>query len=110
MIKMLKLVVHFSEDVGMNFGVNKCEYQCIERGKRKGQNQPLEVHELIVQEVEDGDNYKYLGIDESVGINDPLNKERVTKEYKARVKLSPIIRLLYRSWHQQLESLTGQVT
>ena len=71
-IKMLKLVVRFS-DVRMNFGVSKCAYQCIERGKRKGQNQPLEVHELIIQEVEDGDNYKYLGIDESVRINDPLN-------------------------------------
>ena len=56
------------------------------RGKRKGQNQPLEVHELIIQKVEDSDNYKYLGINKSVRINDPLNKEQMTKEYKARVK------------------------
>ena len=83
---MLKLAVQFSKDVGMNFGVSKCAYQYIERGKRKGQNQPLEVDELIVQKIKDGENYKYLGIDESVGINGPLNKERVTKEYKARVK------------------------
>ena len=35
MIEMLKMVVQFSEDVGMNFGVNKSAYQCIEWGKRK---------------------------------------------------------------------------
>ena len=86
MIEMLKMVVQFSEDVGMNFGVNKCAYQCIERGKRKEQSQPLEVNGLIIKEVEEGDNYKYLGVDESVGINGPLNKDRVVKEYKARVK------------------------
>ena len=55
---MLELVVQFSEDIGMNFGVNKCAYQRIERRKRKGQNQLLEVHELIIHEVKDGDNYK----------------------------------------------------
>ena len=86
MIKMLKMVVQFSEDVGMNFGANKCAYQCIERGKRKEQSQPLEVNGLIIKEVEEGDTYKYLGVDESVGINGPLNKDRVVKEYKARVK------------------------
>ena len=86
MIEMLKMVVQFSEDVGMNFGVNKCAYQCIERVKRKEQSQPLEVNGLIIKEVEEGDNYKYLGVDESVGIHGPLNKDRVVKEYKARVK------------------------
>ena len=86
MIEMLKMVMQFSEDVGMNFGVNKCVYQCIERGKRKEQSQPLEVNSLIIKEVEEGDTYKYLGVDESIGINGPLNKDRVVKEYKARVK------------------------
>ena len=88
MIEMLKMVVQFSEDVGMNFGVNKFAYQCIERRKRKEQSQPLEVNGLIIKEVEEGDTCKYLGVDESVGINGPLNKDRVVKEYKARVKRS----------------------
>ena len=63
MIEMLKMVVQFSEDVGMNFGVNKCAYQCIEKGKRKEQSQPFEVNGLIIKEVEEGDTYKYLGVD-----------------------------------------------
>ena len=53
------------------------------KGKQKEQSQPLEVNGLIIKEVEEGDNYKYLGVDESVGINGPLNKDRVVKEYKA---------------------------
>ena len=80
MIEMLKMVVQFSEDVGMNFGVNKCAYQCIERGKQKEQSQPLEVNGLIIKEVEEGDTYKYLGVDESVGIKSPLNKDRVVSQ------------------------------
>ena len=40
MIKILEIVTTFSHDVGMSFGVSKCAYQCIERGKQKLQNQP----------------------------------------------------------------------
>ena len=86
MKKILEIVTTFSQDVGMSFGISKCAYQCIERGKQKLQNQPLEVNSLIMQEIEEGDQYKYLGMDESVGIIGPLNKQRVVKEYKARVK------------------------
>ena len=86
MIKILEIVTTFSHDVGMSFGISKCAYQCIERGKQKLQNQPLEVNSLIIQEIEEGDQYKYLGMDESVGIIGPLNKQRVVKVYKTRVK------------------------
>ena len=86
MKKLLEIVTTFSHDVGMSFGISKCAYQCIERGKQKLQNQPLEVNSLIIQEIDEGDQYKYLGMDESVGIIGPLNKQRVVKEYKARVK------------------------
>ena len=86
MIKILEIVTTFSHDVGMSFGVSKCAYRCIERGKQKLQNQPLEVNSLIIQEIEEGDQYKYSGMDKSVGIIGPLNKQRVVKEYKMRVK------------------------
>ena len=86
MIMMLELVTQFSSDIGMNFGVSKCAYQSVERGKRKPENNPIEVNGLEIQEIKDGDNYKYLGVDESVGIDGPLNKQRVIKEYKSRIK------------------------
>ena len=86
MMKLLETVTQFSNDVGMKFGVSKCAYQVIERGKRRAQNEDLEVNGLQIQEIQEGDCYKYLGIDESIGIDGPLNKQRVIKEYKTRVK------------------------
>ena len=41
---------------------------------------------FTIREVAEGDHYTYLGVYESVSIDAPLNKERVTKEYKRRVK------------------------
>ena len=82
MIMMLELVTQFSSDIGMNFGISKCAYQSIERGKQKPENNPIEVNGLEIQEIKDGDNYKYLGVDESVGIDGPLNKQRVIKEVR----------------------------
>ena len=81
MIKILKTVIMFSKDIGMNFGITKCAYQCIERGRRVAQNKSLKVDGLEIQEIEEDDQYKYLGMDESIGIIGPLNKE-----YKTRVK------------------------
>ena len=75
--KMLGTVAMFSKDIGMTFGESKCAYQCIERGKKK---LPLLVNNLTLKEIDEGDQYRYLGIDESVGILGPLNKERGIKE------------------------------
>ena len=89
LLNLLKIVVEYSEDIGMSFGDIKCAYQCIQRGKSKEIGSPLRVNHLTVQEIKEGDNYKYLGTDESVGFDGPLNKERVIKEYKRRVNRDP---------------------
>ena len=43
--------------------------------------EPIKVNNLTITEIEEGDHYKYLGIDESDGYDEPLNKQRVIKEY-----------------------------
>ena len=86
MKQMLETVTQFSNEVGMNFGEAKCAYQSIERGRRKPENESLYVNGLNIQEIKEGDNYRYLGIDESVRIDGPLNKDRIRKEYKSRVR------------------------
>ena len=83
---MLKTVTQYSNGVGMKFRESKCTYQVIERGTRKAQDKTLEINGLKIQQTQEGDNYRYLGIDKSVGIDGPLNKQRVIKEYKSRVK------------------------
>ena len=66
MMPMLKAVTQYSNDVGIKFGESKCAYQVIERGKCKAQDKTLKINGLKIQEIQEGDNYRYLGIDESV--------------------------------------------
>ena len=54
-------------------------------GEKSEIGEPIKVNNLTITEIEEGDHYKYLGIDESVGYDGPLNKQRVIKEYKRRV-------------------------
>ena len=63
---------------------------------KSAQDAPLIANNLKIKEIEEQDQYKYLGIDESVGILGPLNKERVMKEYKSRVK---------KIWNSELNGL-----
>ena len=70
----------------MKFGEDKCAYVLIISRKRKSGNGPIEINGLKVRELKDEEEYKYLGQDESVGYSGPLNKERVVKEYKKRVR------------------------
>ena len=55
-------------------------YQSIKSGKRKAKNKNLEVNGLKIQEMQERDNYRYLGIDESLGIDGPLNKKDINQE------------------------------
>ena len=80
----------------MTFGLSKCVYQSTERGKCKAENKPLVVNNLSIEEIEEGDQYKYLGTDDSVDIIGTLNKEKVIKEYKLRVK---------KIWNSELNGL-----
>ena len=48
--------------------------------------QTIEINGLRVKELQEEEFYTYLGQDEAVGYNGPLNKEKVTKEYKRRVR------------------------
>ena len=83
---LLDIITTFSNDVGMTFGESKCAYIYIEHGKRKSLGKSIKINGLTVRELEHGEMYTYLGQDESIRYNGPLNKERVTNEYKRRVR------------------------
>ena len=67
--------MEYSRDIRMSFDESKCVYQCIKRGKRSEIGTSLKVMHLTVLEIKESDHYKYLGMDESVGYDGPLNKE-----------------------------------
>ena len=86
LLKLLGIVTQFSNDIGMVFGESKCAYQCIERGKLVIWTTPIEINGLTIQETKQGDHYRYLGMDETIGIDNVMNKGNAVKEYKNRLK------------------------
>ena len=86
MKKLLDIITTFTNDIGMIFGEAKCAYICIVLGKKKCLGSSIQINGLTIQELKEGEQYKYLSQDESVGYHGPLNKERVLKEYKRRVR------------------------
>ena len=70
----------------MQFGEDKCAYLQIEKGKVLQNIKPTSINDLTIKPIEEGDNYQYLGIDENISYNGPMNKERVTKEYINRIR------------------------
>ena len=84
--QQLDLITVFTADIGMEFGKDKCAYVFIDKGKQKSLGEKFSVEELELNELEDGEQYKYLGQDESVGYNNTLNKEKVFKKYFWRLR------------------------
>ena len=111
--RLLDIITTFSKDIGMTFGQTKCAYIYIERGKVKSLGSNIEINGLSVRELKDGEQYTYLGQDESVGFDGPLNKDRVKKSIKdvsgrygtlnstVITKLRHITRLPYQCLHQR---------
>ena len=83
---LLDLVTRFTQDFGMKVGESKCAYNITIRAKRKHQGEDLKVRSLTVKELPEGDSYKYLGLDESIEFDGPLNKEIVKTKCKRRVR------------------------
>ena len=70
----------------MKFGVYKCAFAQIEKGKLIQNPEPLIINDLVIKPLPLGDSYTYLGIDENITYDSPMNKARITKEYLSRVK------------------------
>ena len=44
----------------MDFGIDKCAYMKCVKGKQVSNLQPLEMNDIVIQPIEEGDTYKYL--------------------------------------------------
>ena len=75
---LLDIVTIYSRDIGMKFGVDKCAFVQVEKGKLVQNPDPLRVNDLVIEPVPAGDTYTYLGIDENIAYDGPLNKAKLT--------------------------------
>ena len=70
----------------MVFGESKCAFLAIDKGKVVESHEAIVINGVAIKPLKDGDLYKYLGQDEKIGYVGPINKARVTAEYKKRVR------------------------
>jgi hypothetical protein len=69
----------------MELGLEKCAKITFKRGKLiQSQNLVIDINREI-QELERGKTYKYLGIEESEGMQHQQTKERLKREYRRRL-------------------------
>ena len=84
--ELLKIVYDFSEDIKMQFGLDKCSTCHIKKGKKvKKENIELNPR-IVICEIGDDQAYKYLGIEENVVIEHRKMREKIKKEYLKRLK------------------------
>ena len=76
----LDLISHFTRDISMQSGSDKCAYLNIDRGNQKSLGKFLILDETRLAKP------KCLGQDENIGYNDVLDKEKVMKEYMKRIR------------------------
>lgn len=83
----LQKVHDFSTSISMTFGIEKCAMATLIRGKVT-KTEHLELNEQdVIKQLEPGEAYKYLGIDENPLIANDSMKEKIRKEYLRRLRL-----------------------
>jgi hypothetical protein len=84
--KQVQTVKTFSDDIHMDFGLQKCAKITFKKGKLiQSQNLVIDINREI-QELEQGKTYKYLGNEESEGILQQM-KEILKQEYRRRLRM-----------------------
>ena len=77
----------FSEDICMEFGIDKCATVVLRRGKLDKENNDLVLSkDEIIKSLDENTSYKYLGMLETENIKNSELKEHATSEYKRRLK------------------------
>ena len=83
--QLVSVVKGYSDDIGMQFGMSKCQTVIVKRGKRL-RGEGLELPDGNVMKDVDEQGYKYLGVLQKDSIMEVEMKAKVKKEYFRRLK------------------------
>ena len=72
---LLETVKKFNDDIGMPFGLDKFAKATFKRGKLTGTASVDLDRNTVIKDLEQEEVYKYLGVDESRGIQDAAMKK-----------------------------------
>ena len=82
---LVQTVRVFSEDIGMEFGIEKCAMLVMEKGKIV-KSVGIELPDgTVIKSLQEGESYKYLGILEADKYLEEKMKLNVSKEYIRRI-------------------------
>jgi hypothetical protein len=84
-LSLLTITENFSNDIGMSFGIDKCKMQSICRGHYEHLEYITKEGEII-KNLNKGEFYKYLGINQSNHIQHSIIKENLEKQFYLRIK------------------------
>ena len=83
---LVQTVRVFSEDIGMEFGIEKCAMLVMEKGKIV-KSVGIELPDgKVIKSLQEGESYKYLGILEADKFLEERMKLNVSKEYIRRLR------------------------
>ena len=85
-VKLIKIMFDFSKDIGMSFGIEKCKVLNVVRGKYAKLGGVQLPNGDFIEEMDEGDVYKYLGVVESTMIKHAEMKQKILTTFKKRVK------------------------
>jgi hypothetical protein len=83
----IQTVKTFSDDIHMAFGLEKCAKITFKRGKLISLQNAVIDNNREIQELEQGKTYKYLGFEESEGIQHQQMKDRLKQDYTRRSRM-----------------------
>jgi hypothetical protein len=84
-LSLLTITENFSNDIGMSFGIDKCKMQSICRGHYE-HLEYITQEGKIIKNLNKGEFYKYLGINQSNHIQHSIIKENLEKQFYLRIK------------------------
>ena len=76
----------FSEDIGMQFGIEKCAILVIKKGKIVKSDGIELPNDKVIKSLEEGESYKYFGVLEANEVVVNEMKVEVKEEYNRRVR------------------------
>ena len=76
----------FSRDISMNFGIEKCAKVTLKRGRQTSSENVTLEEDFSVQDLVQGTDYKYLGVEEDGGISHNKMKQKIRKELYRRAR------------------------
>ena len=83
---LLQTVKKFTDDIGMKFALEKCKTATFLKGRLEKSTSIELDNSTKTKEFEQEEVYKYLGVNESNGIQHATMKEKIRKECYRRVQ------------------------